>query len=92
MRRTIETKGQIRGKNRVLEGGTNFTMFQIKLKEGLPRTKVFPTCLKLSCLLYLIQIRLKGIFLDVLPKAGFFCLNHLGRKQKVVSWWQKLVT
>ena len=62
MRRIIATKGLMRGKNQVIRVETNFTVSQVKLEEGLPWTKVCHTCLKPSCLLYLIQIRLRGTF------------------------------
>lgn len=40
MRRIIAIKDQVRSKNVVIEGGTNFTVSQIKLKEWLPWMEV----------------------------------------------------
>ena len=43
MRRIIATKGLVRGKHQVIEGGTNFTVSHSKLEEWLPWRKVYVT-------------------------------------------------
>lgn len=46
MRSILAAKGLMGGKNQVVEGGTNFTVSQIKLQEWLPWRKLCHICPK----------------------------------------------
>lgn len=90
MKRIIATIGLMRSKIQMIEGRTGFIVPKMKLQRGLPWTKVRHTYQKPSCLPCSNHMRPRATAQDLLPEAGCFCLDLVGRKETqllVAEFW-----